>query len=164
MSSRFRYRKPRRGSGSGDSTIRPYKLTPEVRQRLLDALRKGSTRKAAAESAGIGYSTFRGWLAAGRSEPEAGLSALLADIKRAEAEAVVAAVDIIGKAAAGGAWQAAAWWLERRYPEDWGQQRDTIRQLVRLNKELLDRLAVGGTANPQEKPRGSVSEDGRFCR
>ncbi len=28
----------------------------------------------------------------------------------------------IQKAAADGNWQAAAWWLERRYPADWGRR------------------------------------------
>ena len=46
------------------TTGRPVKLTPEIQQRLCDALRAGNTREAAAQYAGIARSTLYEWLGA----------------------------------------------------------------------------------------------------
>ncbi|HOQ51860.1 MAG TPA: hypothetical protein PK233_08525, partial [Candidatus Atribacteria bacterium] len=43
-------------------------------------------------------------------------------IKKAEKEAIIKNVGIIQKAAEEGNWQAAAWWLERKYFQDWGRK------------------------------------------
>jgi transposase len=42
-------------------TGRPTKRTPEAQERIFAALRKGMTKKAAAASGGITYTTLREW-------------------------------------------------------------------------------------------------------
>jgi len=96
---------------------RPTKRTPEREQRLFEALRAGNTRKAACLYAGVGLSQFAEWQERFRDFREA--------IQKAEADAEVRAVAQIAQAARDGTWQAAAWWLERRRPEDYALHADT---------------------------------------
>lgn len=96
---------------------RPSKLTPEVQQRVLQAIAGGNTKKDAAAYAGVGYRTLEAWLADQRPAFQQFQQA----VAQKEAEAVVRNVTLIQKAAAD-TWQAAAWWLERRRPDDWGRK------------------------------------------
>lgn len=75
-------------------------------------LRKGSSYKDACAMEGISYETFRTW----QSEK----SAFSVAIKKAEAECKVARIATILKASEK-SWQAAAWWLERRCPDEYGR-------------------------------------------
>lgn len=95
---------------------RPTKLDDLRAKRIIDALRCGNTRRAAAKTAGIASSTMREWCRRGRQGEEP-FSAFLASLKKAEAEAETAQVEIVLGAARAGTWQAAAWWLERRRPQ-----------------------------------------------
>src|SRR5262245_33802985 len=61
-----------------------------------------------------------------------------ADLNNAEAHTVVRNVAIIQKVA-WKTWQAAAWWLERRRGEDWGQRSDLVQQLAKNVWELKNR-------------------------
>jgi hypothetical protein len=102
---------------------RPLKLTADLQAKLVQALALGSTRRAACEYAGIGEATLREWL----TRRGAVYSALAAAIKEAEAKSTIGALAKIQKAATDGQWQAAAWLLERRHPEEYGR-----RQVVAL--------------------------------
>lgn len=44
---------------------RPSKLTPEVKKRLIDAIKAGNYYEPACRFAGIDYSTFRKWMQKG---------------------------------------------------------------------------------------------------
>lgn len=83
-------------------------------ERLLQALRLGNTRRAATRFAEIDSSTFYRWLERSPS--------FRAQVEQAEADAEVRFMGRIATAAAAGTWQSAAWWLERRYPADFGQR------------------------------------------
>lgn len=98
---------------------RPCKLTPEVAERICEAIRLGATYDLAAAHGGVDASTLRRWLADERPE----FSAFCGALKAAEAAGVVVSLHRIQAAAAGGAWQAAAWLLERRHPESYGRRR-----------------------------------------
>lgn len=106
----------------GSAMGRPCKLTAEVQARLAEAIAGGNTYKVAAAYAGIDYSTFRLWMVKGEGVAEGRdeYSALFDAIKEAENEAVRRRVELIDRAAEKN-WTAAAWWLERRHPEDWGR-------------------------------------------
>ena len=100
---------------------RPSKLTPGTTARILEAVELGATWERAADAAGVGASTLRDW----RQRGEAGevpFVAFLAAVKKAEGAGVERALRSIRKAAEGGAWQASAWLLERRYPADYGRR------------------------------------------
>ena len=65
-------------------------------------------------------------------------------IKKADAEAEMAMIDVIRTAAENGTWQAAAWWLERRHPESWRR---------RSSVTVLDAHQGPPTDDPQERAR-----------
>lgn len=85
----------------------------EARERVCTALAAGNTRRAACAFAGISEDTLANWLRRHSDFAEA--------VKKAEGDAEVRNVAIISRAAQQGTWQAAAWWLERRYPHDYGR-------------------------------------------
>lgn len=103
---------------------RPTKLTQEVQDRIMQAVQAGNYLETAANFAGIDGSTMRRWVQKGDapSAPEPYRSFCTA-LKSARAAAEVRSVALIQQAATGGTWQAAAWYLERSYPERWGRTR-----------------------------------------
>ena len=100
---------------------RPLKLTPETTQRIVEAVELGATWERAADAAGVGASTLGLWRRRGEAG-EVPYSAFLAALKKAESAGVERALRVIREAAEGGAWQASAWLLERRYPADYGRR------------------------------------------
>jgi hypothetical protein len=83
--------------------------TPETERLALEMLRAGNTRSCVRSALKIPKTTWQRWL-----QDEDWLDA----VEAAEAEAVARNVAVIQKAAQS-QWQAAAWWLERRYPDEW---------------------------------------------
>ena len=134
-------------------TGRPTKLSPEIAKRILNAIRAGITREAAIAAAGISHSTFYSWLERGRIARCGKFPDFLDSLKRAEAAAAIRNITIIQAAALGGqllekitttrpdgtvvvierwsapCWLAAKWWLERRFPHDWGR-RNRVANLI----------------------------------
>jgi len=115
---------------------RPTDLTPQVQAKIVLAIVGGNDNKVAAAHAGIGESTFYAWLDRGRKEvarlaassrakpraSETPFVEFLEAIQKAQADAETRNVALIAKAAQEGTWTAAAWWLERKYPERWGRK------------------------------------------
>jgi len=99
----------------------PCKLDADRKQRLLAALQRGATYELAANYAGICYDTLNNWMKRGKEEKKGEFFQLFEDIKKVEGAAAVSWLDKIDKAADEGAWQAAAWKLERRYPHQYGR-------------------------------------------
>ena len=93
---------------------------------ITEALQGGNTRRTAAAYAGISPRTLQRWLKRGREEDEGEYVDLLRHVEMAEADATVCMVAAVMKAAQSGEWRAAAWWLERRYPDDWGRRPRTV--------------------------------------
>lgn len=91
---------------------RPTKYTPECVERICEAIRLGATYDLAASYGGIVYNTFLDWR---EKKPEFSQA-----IKDAEAAGAVKWLRKI-EAAQDESWQAAAWKLERRYPQDYGR-------------------------------------------
>lgn len=105
---------------------RPLKLDDAVRDRLVRALRQGQPYIVAADVAGIGRSTFHRYMAQGELDAEANRDTPFREfrdaVQKAESEAQVVLVSRIQAAATAGNWQAAAWMLERRHPDEWGRR------------------------------------------
>ncbi|MDP3767724.1 MAG: hypothetical protein Q8S13_06890 [Dehalococcoidia bacterium] len=100
---------------------RPTKLTPEIAARIFQALRAGNNRPAAAHYGGISQETFQTWMRRGRAARAGIHRDFLVGVEKAEADAQIASVAII-QSAARKTWQAAAWWLERKFPQEWGRR------------------------------------------
>lgn len=111
---------------------RPSKYTPERVTRILDLLRDGNTRKATALASGISVDTLADWQERYPDFSE--------QVKEAEGQAESKHVANILTAAGKGAWQASAWWLERRRHEDWGKKDrieviNSVRELARATNQ-----------------------------
>ena len=89
---------------------RPTKYTEENLKIILDSIAMGMTQKDAAILAGIGEDTLSRW----KTTKEG-----FADkLHQKEMECKQRNIALIQKAAKGGTWQAAAWWLERKYSDE----------------------------------------------
>ena len=100
-------------------------LTPELADNLLAALRAGAYLHVAARAVGIRRETLADWMRRGR-EGDAPFAELLTQIEEAQAAGEVRNVATVANAAREN-WQAAAWLLERGYPERWGRVSTRLR-------------------------------------
>jgi transposase len=100
---------------------RPTKLTPEVQERIITALRAGNYQETAANYAGISAKTFYEWMQRGKDEPESIYRDFREAVEKAKSDAEVRDLYLIDQAAQSGSWQAAAWKLERKFPQKWGR-------------------------------------------
>jgi len=92
---------------------RKPKFTKETIGKLVDAIRKGATHDLACKYAGIDNATLYRWM---QEKSEFGDA-----IREAEGAAAFGWLSKIEEAAEDGNWKAAAWKLERRYPQDYGR-------------------------------------------
>lgn len=104
------------------------KLTTVMVERAAQLIVAGNTREHTAQALGINVRTFQSWLQRGKNEKRGIKKDLYDAIERAEAEAVARNVALI-QTAAKKSWQAAAWWLERRYPQYYGKREKTEMEL-----------------------------------
>jgi transposase len=93
-------------------------LSVEIITQVDSEIKKGLTREAALKAAGVPQAIYRQWLAWGQ-EGKSPYDTFLVGMEQAEAAAEAAGVLKLKDAPA---WQATAWWLERRFPEKWGQK------------------------------------------
>jgi hypothetical protein len=103
-------------------------MTSEIVERVVRAVGAGSYLEVAIASAGVPRSTFYDWWKRGAPDGAPGDAAfreMRQRVERARAEGEVRNVGLIAGAAQE-SWQAAAWMLERSYPDRWARpsQRD----------------------------------------
>jgi len=91
---------------------RPTKLTPEVQEKIVTAIRAGNYAQVAAVYAGIGERTFYRWMEQGKRAKAGCYRQFWQAVKAAEGEAEVRAVAIIQKKMPDD-WRAAMSYLER---------------------------------------------------
>ncbi|MGI8552841.1 MAG: hypothetical protein ACR2PL_18945 [Dehalococcoidia bacterium] len=140
---------------------RKSKYTPEAVEKLTHAIALGATYKLAANYAGIDYDTLRVW-----RETKPAFSVAL---KEAEGKATMGWLRKVEEAAEAGVWQAAAWKLERRYPEEYAlnrqqQVRSEPHQAITIREIIVERPAdmatVGETAELSETDADPVRRGG----
>lgn len=127
---------------------RPSKLTKETQVRLEGMLSRGVYMSHAAGAIGVDRRTIAIWLKRGQEDREAGhatkYASLLDAVEVARARGAAAMTEVITRAA-GRDWKAAAWFLERVHPEEFGPVKDfTVRHsghVTHLSKEDLEDLA-----------------------
>jgi len=101
---------------------RRTKLSEELIKEAYELVASGNYIKDVYPILGIGEVTWYRWLREGEIAKSGLKRQFWQAIKKAEKEAIIKNVAVIQKAAEEGNWQAAAWWLERRYYEDWGRK------------------------------------------
>jgi hypothetical protein len=97
-------------------------LTSEITEQLVAMLRTGNYINVALRAVGVPRSTFTQWMRRGRGAGRANAEyrRFREQIDQAKAAGEVRAVASIATAARKN-WQAAAWLLERQYPDRWGR-------------------------------------------
>lgn len=104
-------------------------------QNLLDYIRIGTPVRKAVAASGVAEKTFYNWMSRGLAERERQAIVpnskenpteviflqFLQRVEQARAEAIAKKVAVIAKSGNEGDWRAAAWWLERQVPEDFGK-------------------------------------------
>lgn len=102
-------------------------MKKDAKPAILEHLRSGHYRKDAANLEGVSFQQFNVWR---HDDPE-----FAEGIKRAEAESISALVERIRSASEDPQrWTAAAWLLERRFPQRWGK-RERLDQKTTLTVE-----------------------------
>jgi hypothetical protein len=97
-------------------------ISEEICNKIIKAIELGSYVETAAAFAGISKQTFYNWLKKG-ARSKTGLEATLVDaVQKAMASSELRDLSRIEKAAESGIWQAAAWRLERKFPNRWGRK------------------------------------------
>ena len=95
-----------------------HKLTSEYVKRAIQLKKGGANHKDIAAALGVCPQTFYRWI----GEPKTELQRELRDgLKKAEADYKNALLAIIAKAAETRDWKAAAFLLERKYPEEYSR-------------------------------------------
>ncbi len=122
---------------------RPSKLTAEVSEKIVRAIRAGNYPEVAAGHAGIHPATYYRWMERGALEGDAAeddpYRRFRSEVDRALSDAEATEVGLIVKAARDGDWRAAAWLLERRFADRWGR-RERLEQVheVRVPDEASE--------------------------
>jgi hypothetical protein len=119
-----RYKTRRRRSGKKGGRVDGRK-NKDLVQRIVDAILSGNTYKNACTLAGISDRTLCYWLS--DNDDKEYKVRFFRLVKEAEARAIHRNVLAINTAAKKN-WQAAAWFLERRRPEDYGRTDRLIQQ------------------------------------
>jgi transposase len=144
---------------------RPSTLTDAVADKLVALVETGHYNTMAARGAGVGPRSFQRWLALGEAaddrlssgqpieEREERYWHLWQRISKAQAKAADDALTAIRAAwESGQQWTAAAWYLERKYPGEWGRRTE-------LNVGPSDRmLEVLATAISVTEPAGGEED------
>jgi hypothetical protein len=112
------------------------KLNPKVHHKIVSAINAGAYQSTAAQQAGVAKQTMVAWMERGAMEEariEEGFEPLESeriyllfkqDVEIARARSEIQAVKNIKEAGNNGTWQAAAWYLERSFPQRWSRGRE----------------------------------------
>jgi hypothetical protein len=133
---------------------------------IIQALQGGNYIETACLYAGLAPSTVYRWVDRGNAERqrqadghapdpvESQYIELCESVEKARAQAVVANVTIIQQAARTGTWQAAAWWLERSMPNQFGRRIQaevtTTVSVQDLERKMLELLGESDSNDTEE--------------
>lgn len=120
------------------------KLTKETVKKALKLVSNGASNQDVINYLGCAENTFYGWLRNPKTENQMQLSQ---GLKRVEVERKMWHLQQIQKAAESGKWQASAWYLERKYFQEFGQAQrvvidTTAEETDKSIKELIGALGL----------------------
>lgn len=132
---------------------RRARLTRAVQEKITSALALGVYRKDAAAFAGISDATFRRWMKRGMKEATGIYAEFRTAVLDAESRAKVLAMGCVTKAIREGDWKAAAWFLERKWPQEYGDRT----QLFLVGK-ALEAMEAAAEAAGTPLPVGALEQ------
>ena len=108
---------------------RKTKLTAEFITDAAKLIAGGNTVATVAAYMGIADSTWYDWMGRGEREKGSLFSEFSEAIKKSQSVAKIAMLSVVTQAARDGNWQAAAWFMERTDPDNYGR-RDRVKQEI----------------------------------
>jgi hypothetical protein len=121
-------------------------LTKDVTLDLEEKILRGLTEEQACELVGVAYDTYSKWLIRYPLFKEF--------IRRVKAQVEFEALEHIQDAMTGGTWSAAAWFLERKYPQRYGKRDVLKQQIYHVHIEFIRQvLQVINDADPAMRTR-----------
>ncbi|HEY0908428.1 MAG TPA: hypothetical protein VGE35_03720 [Candidatus Paceibacterota bacterium] len=127
---------------------KPYKATPDTIKIILDAIAEGLTQRDASVLAGISEDTLSLWKRQNSEFSE--------QIRQKEIECKRKHIRNIEKASEK-SWQASAWWLERKYKDEFALKTtgneisDELRESMQRGKEMFDEIFARKLAGAKKK-------------
>ena len=100
---------------------RPTKLTPDVQDLIVDGINAGLTFRLTCARVGVHPATFYRWLDTGETANVGRYREFYEAVERAKADSALRLVSQITLQAPAD-WRAAAFMLERRFPDDYGKR------------------------------------------
>lgn len=126
------------------------KLTPELTREAIRLVQNGASNSDVISYLGVAESTFYAWL----RDPQNDVQLELAQgLKKAETERKLWHLQRIHKAAEEGDWKASAWYLERRYPNEYARTQRITGEVVTTQKSDALTEAIKETARKMERGR-----------
>jgi transposase-like protein len=117
---------------------RPTKLTPEIQEKICRLIAStGCTVEGAAAAVDLDARTIYDWRSRGLVEQSGRFHQFSQALMRARAKSEATLVASIATAAKGD-WRAAAWLLERRFPDQYGNRLTLIKRLEQMTEDELD--------------------------
>ena len=147
------------------------KATPERLEKLATMLADGHWRTAACAAAGIDDKTLRNWIKSDE-EGKAGYEGIASLIRAAETKAESVSLKIIRTAETPQEtddWKAHAWWLQRRFPDRYGDkshhvvethQPDDAKDPRQVMADLFASPAARGAVDAKTNGKGKTNGAG----
>lgn len=137
---------------------RPTKFTPDVKERLFHAIRKGAPYTIACDYAGISYELLRQWRMEGNVGEDPEFVEFLVNLKKAEGETALKWLDVIENAMPEN-WQAAAWKLERRHFSEFSSN-PVVREEMKYITDEINKLKSQNGDNGHGKEAKEMDSEG----
>ena len=126
------------------------KLTPELAREAIRLVQNGASNSDVISYLGVAESTFYAWLRDPQNDAQ---RALAQGLKKAETERKLWHLQRIHKAAEEGDWKASAWYLERRYPNEYARTQRLTGEVVTTQRSDALTEAIRETAKRMEGKR-----------
>lgn len=130
--------------------MRP-KLTQELADRAIALIKNGASNADVIAYLGVAETTFYAWI---REPKNRAQKQLAQGIKKAEVDRKMFHIRRINDAAKNGDWKASAWYLERRYPNEYARTQRISGTVETIQKPDALTEAIMETARKMEEKRG----------
>lgn len=124
------------------------KLTPELAEEAIKLVSNGASNADVIAYLGVAEGTFYTWLREPKNDAQ---RALAQGLKKAETERKLWHLQRIHEAAKSGDWKASAWYLERRYPNEYARTQRITGEVVTTQRSDALTEAIRETAKRMER-------------
>ena len=126
------------------------KLTPELAKEAIKLVKGGASNADVIAWLGVAETSFYKWLRDPQNEAQRQLAQ---GMKKAETERKLWHLQRIHKAADDGDWKASAWYLERRYPNEYARTQRITGEVITTQRSDALTEAIKETARKMERGR-----------